>query len=111
MPAPLLAWSVVKESGFFTTGWLAFQVDVGKLNFLGFLHGFAHVIGKFDGIKHRFNFSLMIFEVVDGYRHASLIYPDNENGSSPSRMLVIAGQPGFVAVGYRVMCLPLKDPL
>ena len=59
MPALLLAWSVVKESGFFTTGWLAFQVDVGKLNFLGFLHGFAHVIGKFDGIKHRFGFRLM----------------------------------------------------
>lgn len=51
MPVLLLAWSAVKESGFFTAGWLAFQVDVGKLNFLGFLHGFIHVISEFDGIK------------------------------------------------------------
>lgn len=109
MPVLLLAWSVAKESGFFTTGWLAFQVDVGKLNFLSFLHGFAHVIGKFDGIKNRFDFRLMIFEVVDVYRHASLIHPGDENGSSSSRMFVIAGQPGFVATGSCVS--HLKDPL
>lgn len=95
MPVLLLAWSAVKESGFFTAGWLAFQVDVGKLNFLGFLHGFAHIIGKLDGIEHRFNFSLMIIEVIDDYRYAPLIYPGDESGGGSSRMFVIAGQPRF----------------
>lgn len=57
MPVLLLAWSAVKEPGFFTARWLAFQVDVGKLNFLGFVVCFVHIICEL----YRFNETLQVF--------------------------------------------------
>lgn len=57
MPVLLLAWSVLEKLGFFKTGWLALQVDVGKLNFLSFVVCFVHIICEL----YRFNETLQVF--------------------------------------------------